>query len=80
MASFKGFESRAALSIQGSHGVAGVSLLASFGTYLAAIRRAVLLALLIAYGLGFAALYRLVQASAAESAAQGNDPMMFMGG
>jgi hypothetical protein len=45
----------------------------------AAIRTAVLLALLIAYGLGFAALYPLVQTSAAGSAAEGNDPMLFVG-
>jgi hypothetical protein len=45
----------------------------------AAIRTAVLLAILLAYGLGFAALYPLVQASAARSAAEGNDPMLFVG-
>jgi hypothetical protein len=46
---------------------------------LAAIKSAVLLALLIAYGLGFAALYALVQTSAAKSAAEGNDPALFVG-
>jgi hypothetical protein len=46
----------------------------------AAIRTAVLLALLIAYGLGFAVLYPLVQTSAAKSAAEGNDPMFSAGG
>jgi hypothetical protein len=45
----------------------------------AAIKTAVLLALLIAYGLGFVALYPLVQASAAKSAAEGNDPALFVG-
>jgi hypothetical protein len=44
----------------------------------AGIKTAVLLALLIAYGLGFAALYPLVQTSAAKSAAEGNDPMLHM--
>jgi hypothetical protein len=46
---------------------------------LAAIKTAVLLALLIAYGLGFAVLNPLVQKSAAKSAAEGNDPMLFVG-
>jgi len=46
---------------------------------LPAIKTAVLLALLIAYGLGFAALYPLVQKSAAKSAAEGNDPAFFVG-
>jgi hypothetical protein len=46
---------------------------------LAAIKTAVLVALLIAYGLGFAALYPLVQTSAAKSAAEGNDPALFVG-
>ena len=46
---------------------------------LAAIKTAVLVALLIAYGLGFAALYPLVQASVAKSAAEGNAPMLFVG-
>ena len=41
----------------------------------AAIKTAVLLALLIAYGLGFAALCPLAQTSAAKSASEGNDPM-----
>ncbi|MGA8446655.1 MAG: hypothetical protein WB766_15905 [Roseiarcus sp.] len=38
-----------------------------------------LLALLVAYGLGFVVLRPLVQASAARSAAEGNDPMAFVG-
>jgi hypothetical protein len=46
---------------------------------LAAIKTAVLLVLLIAYGLGFAVLFPLVQTSAAKSAAEGNDPMLFVG-
>ncbi|MGB3581839.1 MAG: hypothetical protein WBA40_12120 [Roseiarcus sp.] len=41
--------------------------------------RAMLLALLVAYGLGFVVLRPLVQASAARSAAEGNDPMAFVG-
>ena len=45
----------------------------------AAIKTTVLLALLIAYGLGFAILYPLVQTSAAKSAAEGNDPALFVG-
>jgi hypothetical protein len=45
----------------------------------AAIKTAVLLALLIAYALGFAALCPLAQTSAAKSAAEGNDPMLFVG-
>ena len=45
----------------------------------AAVKTAVLVALLIAYGLGFAALYPLVQTSAAKSAAEGNDPTLFVG-
>ena len=45
----------------------------------AAIKTVVLVALLIAYGLGFAALYPLVQTSAAKSAGDGNDPMFFVG-
>ena len=45
----------------------------------AAIRTAALLALLSAYGLGSAALYPLVQTSVAKSAAEGNDPMLFVG-
>ena len=44
-----------------------------------AIKAPVLLALLIAYGLGFAALYPPVQRSAAKSAAAGNDPAYFVG-
>jgi hypothetical protein len=46
---------------------------------MAAIKTAVLLALLIAYGLGFLALYPLVQTGAAKSAAEGNDPIFFVG-
>jgi hypothetical protein len=45
----------------------------------AAIKTAVLMALLIAYSLGFAALYPLAQTSVAKSAAEGNDPMLFVG-
>ena len=45
----------------------------------AAIKTAVVLALLIAYALGFAALCPLAQRSAAESAAEGNNPMLFVG-
>jgi hypothetical protein len=45
----------------------------------AAIKTAVLLALLIAYALGFAALCPLAQTSSAKSAAEGNDPMLFVG-
>lgn len=44
-----------------------------------AIKAAVLLAFLIAYGLGFVILYPLVQASVSKSAANGNDPMAFVG-
>ena len=43
------------------------------------VRAAMLLALLVAYGLGFVVLRPLVQASAARSAAEGNDPMAFVG-
>ena len=46
---------------------------------LAALKRAAFFALLIAYGLGFAILYPLTQASASKSAAGGNDPMLFVG-
>jgi len=46
---------------------------------LAALKGAALFALLIAYGLGFAILYPLTQASASKSAAGGNDPMLFVG-
>ena len=56
-------------SLPGPHGLPSV----------AAIRTAVLLALLIAYSLGFVALYPLAQTSAAQSAAEGNDPMLFVG-
>jgi hypothetical protein len=45
----------------------------------AAIKTAVLVALLIAYGLGFVALYPLVQTSAVKNAAEGNDPALFVG-
>jgi hypothetical protein len=45
----------------------------------AAIKTAILLALLIAYGLGFAALCPLVQTSAAKSAAEGGEPAFFVG-
>ena len=45
---------------------------------LAAIKTAVLLALLIAYSLGFAALCPLAQTSAAKSAAEGNVPVLLM--
>ena len=43
------------------------------------IGTAVLLVLLIAYGLGFAVLSPLVEASASKSAAEGNDPTLFTG-
>ena len=46
---------------------------------LAALKGAALFALLIAYGLGFALLTPLVQASASKSAAAGNDPVLFVG-
>jgi hypothetical protein len=55
--------------LPGAHGLARA----------AAIKTAVLLALLVAYGLGFAALYPLVQTSSAKSAAEGNDPALFVG-
>jgi hypothetical protein len=45
----------------------------------AAIKATVLLAFLIAYGLGFVILYPLAQASVSKSAAEGNDPMAFVG-
>jgi hypothetical protein len=51
-------------------GVSGIRGLPS----VASIKAAVLLALLIAYGLGFAVLYPLVQTSATKSTAEGNDP------
>ena len=44
-----------------------------------AIKAAALLALLITYGLGFAILTPLAQESARNSAAEGNDPMLFVG-
>jgi hypothetical protein len=44
-----------------------------------AVRSAVLLPLLVAYGLGFVVLWPLAQESAARSAAEGNDPMAFVG-
>lgn len=43
------------------------------------LRPALLLAVIIAYGVGFVTLYPLAQASAAKSAAEGNDPMLHMG-
>ena len=46
---------------------------------LAALKGAALLALLIAYGLGFVLLYPVTQATAPKSAAEGNDPMLFVG-
>ena len=56
-------------SSSGAHGLPGV----------AAIKTAVLFALLIAYSLGFAALCPLAQTSAAKSAAEGNVPVLLMG-
>jgi hypothetical protein len=53
----------------GAHGLPSV----------AAIKAVVLLVFLIAYGLGFVILYPLVQASVSKSAANGNDPMAFVG-
>jgi hypothetical protein len=53
----------------GAHGLPSV----------AAIKPVVLLAFLIAYGLGFVILYPLAQASMSKSAAEGNDPMAFVG-
>ena len=44
-----------------------------------AIKTAVLLALFIAYSLGFAALCPVAQRSVIERAAEGNDPMLFVG-
>ncbi len=44
-----------------------------------AVRTAVLLPLLVAYGLGFVVISPLAQESAAKSAAEGNDPMAFVG-
>ncbi|MGC9956843.1 MAG: hypothetical protein ABSC39_08195 [Roseiarcus sp.] len=38
-----------------------------------------LLPLLVAYGLGFVVISPLAQESAAKSAAEGNDPMAFVG-
>jgi hypothetical protein len=55
--------------LSGAHGLPSV----------AAIKTAVLLTLLIAYGLGFAVLYPLVQASGGKSAYEGNDPAFFVG-
>jgi aryl-alcohol dehydrogenase-like predicted oxidoreductase len=43
------------------------------------VRAAVLLPLLVAYGLGFVVISPLAQESAARSAAEGNDPMAFVG-
>ena len=56
-------------------GLTGARGLPSWG----AVKAAALLALLLAYGLGFVILYPLAQASAARSAAEGNDPMAFIG-
>ena len=39
----------------------------------------VLLPLIVPYGLGFALLYPAAKASASKSAAEGNDPMAFIG-
>jgi hypothetical protein len=66
------FEKPLAFPIRGLSGAHGLPSVA-------AIKTAVFLALLIAYGLGSAALYPLVQTSAAKSAAEGNDPMFFVG-
>jgi hypothetical protein len=44
-----------------------------------AVKSALLLPLLVAYGLGFVVIWPLVQESAARSAAAGNDPMAFVG-
>jgi hypothetical protein len=46
----------------------------------AALKPAFLLAFLVAYALGFLILYPLAQASVSKSAAEGNDPMTFVGG
>jgi hypothetical protein len=43
---------------------------------LPSLRTAALLAALLAYAIGFAVLYPLVQASASKSAAEGNDPAL----
>jgi hypothetical protein len=43
-----------------------------------AVKAVAFLALLIAYGLCFAILYPFAEASASKSAAEGNDPMMFV--
>ena len=56
-------------------GLSGAHALPSAAT----IKTAILLAMLIAYGVGFVALYPLVQTSAAKSAAEGNDPALFVG-
>jgi hypothetical protein len=40
------------------------------------VKSAILLAALLAYAIGFAILYPLVQASASKSAAEGNDPAL----
>jgi hypothetical protein len=40
------------------------------------LRTAALLAALLAYAIGFAVLYPLVQASVSKSAAEGNDPAL----
>ena len=43
------------------------------------VRTAALLAALLIYAIGFAFLYPLAQASASRSAAEGNDPALFVG-
>jgi hypothetical protein len=66
------FEKPLAFPIRGLSGARGLPSVA-------AIKTGVLWALLIAYSLGFAALYPLVQTSATKSAAEGNDPTFFVG-
>lgn len=44
-----------------------------------AIKTAALVAALLVYAIGFAILYPLAQASGAKSAAEGNDPALFVG-
>jgi hypothetical protein len=43
------------------------------------VKTAVLLPLLVAYGLGFVVLYAAAQSSAARSVSERNDPMAFVG-
>jgi hypothetical protein len=69
MTNFEKFLDFRECGLPGAHGLPSV----------AAIKTAVLLALLIAYGLGFAVLYPLVQTTAAKSASEGNDPAFFEG-